>query len=109
MPASAYRATGNTTAFTIDAPAAGVAVLSETYEEGNFRVTLNGARVQPFRVNHTFQGILIPQAGRFAVRFEYWPRLLTPSLWLAAAGLAYLAVAGWFLRMKNPGALAVTD
>ena len=109
VPASAYRATGNTTAFTIDAPAAGVAVLSETYEEGNFRVTLNGARVQPFRVNHTFQGILIPQAGRFAVRFEYWPRLLTPSLWLAAAGLAYLAVAGWFLRMKNPGALAVTD
>ena len=65
-------------------------------------VTLNCEPAKTFRVNHTFQGVLIPRAGRFVVRFEYWPRLLTPSLWLAAAGCIFLASAAGFLRATRP-------
>jgi hypothetical protein len=93
VPASDYRQTGDTTTFTIDAPSAGVAVLSETFEEGNFRVTINGAPAPYFRVNHVFNGVLLPRAGRFTIAFSYWPRLLTPALWLSAAGLVSLLAA----------------
>ncbi len=108
VAATGYRLTGNTTTFTLDAPSAGVAVLAETFEEGNFRVTLNGTSVPYFRVNHTFCGVAIPQAGRFIVRFEYWPRRLTLALWLAAAGGVLLATAAAWLRHPRPAAATGT-
>jgi hypothetical protein len=101
IPAGGYRLTGNTTTFTVDAPAAGVAVLSDAYEAGNFRVSVNGAPASYFRVNHAFCGVPISQPGKYTIRFEYWPRRLTLSLWLSAAGLALLAVAGVVLGITR--------
>ena len=102
VAATGYRLTGNTTAFALDAPTAGVAVLTEAYEEGNFRVTVNGAPAPYFRVNHAFCGVPIPQAGHFTVRFEYWPRHLRLALWLAAAGLTLLAAGAAWLLVSRP-------
>ena len=101
VPAHGYRLTSNTTTFTIDAPARGVAVLTETFEAENFRVTVNGAPSPYVRVNHAFCGVPIPQAGRFVVRFEYWPRRLTLALWLSTAGLALLAGGVAWLLFQN--------
>ena len=92
VAADDYRLTSNTTTFTVEAVAAGVAVLTETYEAENFRVTVNGTPARYFRANHAFCGVHIPQAGRYTITFSYWPRLLTPALWFSAAGLALLAV-----------------
>ncbi|MCE9610144.1 MAG: hypothetical protein K8R23_08030 [Chthoniobacter sp.] len=100
-PAHDYRLTNNTTTFTIDAPARGIAVLTESFEEGNFRVTVNGAPSAYVRVNHAFCGVPIPRAGKFVVRCEYWPRRLTPALWLAAAGLALLLGGALWLRLSR--------
>ena len=103
VAATGYRLTGNSTAFTVEAPAAGVVVLTEAFEEENFRVTVNGAPAPYFRVNHAFCGVPIPQAGHFLVRFEYWPRRLTLALWLSAAGLALLAAgAAWLRASRSP-------
>ncbi len=88
VPARDYKLTGNKTAFTISAPAAGVVVLNEAYEAANFQATANGKPLPYFRVNHTFKGIYLPEAGEYRVVFSYWPRLLTLGLWLMAAGAA---------------------
>lgn len=87
VPARDYRLTSNTTSFTIEAPAAGIAVLNESYVPDNFRAYLNGQRVPSFRVNHIFKGIALPGPGTFHVQFVYWPRALTAALWIALAGL----------------------
>src|SRR5258708_28695433 len=57
-----YKFTNNTTTFTVDAPAAGIAVLTETYLPDDFIVTLNGSAASYFRINHAFRGVLIPKA-----------------------------------------------
>ena len=106
VPASGYRLTSNTTTFAVDAPARGLAVLTEAYEEENFRVTVNGAPVPYLRVNHAFCGVPIPQAGHFTVRFEYWPRRLTLALWLSAAGLALLTAGAAWLLVSRPARAA---
>ena len=106
VAAGGYRLTANTTTFTVDAPASGVAVLTETFEEGNIRVTVDGAPAVCFRVNHAFCGVAIPQAGKFTVRFEYWPRHLTLALWLSAAGLALLGAGAAWLRLSRPSPTA---
>lgn len=91
-----YRLTGNTTSFVIDAPGAGVAVLTEAYyPPDDFRVTLNGKPATYFRVNHAFKGIELPAAGTYLVKFEYWPAVITQSLILAAFGL--VALTGGFV------------
>ena len=87
LAASEYRLTENSTAFTINAPTPGVAVLGNSFEPGNWRVTLDGRPVDCFRVNHAFLGVKLPEAGVHKLRFAYWPRLLTPALWLSAAGV----------------------
>jgi len=86
IPAHDYRLTTNTTTFTVDATASGVAVLTEAYVPGDFRVTLNGAPVEYFRVNHAFRGVSIPTAGKYVVSYSYWPRHFTLSLAMAAIG-----------------------
>ena len=106
VPAGGYRLTGNTTTFTINAPARGLAVLTEAFEEGNFRVTVNGAPAPYFRVNHAFCGVPIPEAGHFIVRFEYWPRRLTLALWLSAAGFTLLAAGAAWLLASRPAPAA---
>ena len=106
VSATEYWLTSNTTTFAVDATARGLAVLSAAYEEGNFRVTVNGSPAPLLRVNHAFCGVPIPQAGHFTVRFEYWPRRLTLALWLAAAGLALLAAGAAWLRLSRPAPAA---
>ncbi len=104
-PARNYRLTNNTTTFTVDARAPGVAVLTETYLADDFIARVNGVRSDYFRVNHAFRGIKIPRPGTYVISFSYWPRHFTISLWLAAAGAMLLA--GWLLlvyRQREPGA-----
>jgi hypothetical protein len=88
-----YRLTANTTTFTVDATGPGFIVLTEAYERGNFQVTVNGRRVPYVRLNHAFKGVVVDAPGTYQVAFAYWPRGLTVSLALAAAGLLVLAVA----------------
>ena len=82
-----YRLTENSTAFTIEAPTPGVAVLGNSFEPGNWRVTLDGRPVECFRVNHAFLGGAIPDASVHTLRFSYWPHTLTPALKIALGGL----------------------
>jgi hypothetical protein len=101
-----YRLTNNTTTFTIDAPTAGVAVLTEAYVPGDFRVTLDGAPADYFRVNHAFRGVRIPAAGKHVVSYSYWPRHFSLSLVLAAAGL--LILGAWLVvSFRSPKTSAV--
>ena len=90
VAASGYRLTENSTAFTIDAPAAGVAVLGNSFEPGNWRVTLDGTPAECFRVNHAFLGVKVPAAGVHTLRFSYWPRLLTRALWISLGGFLFV-------------------
>jgi len=90
VPAHDYRLTNNTTTFTVDAPTAGVAVLTEAYVPGDFRVTLNGTPAEYFRVNHAFRGVRIPAAGKYVVSYSYWPRHFTLSLAMATIGSVIL-------------------
>ena len=100
VPATDYRLTPNTTAFRVHASAPGVAVLGEAFEQGNYVVTVNGAKAEPFRVNHAFLGVLVNSAGPCDVVFTYRPRRWRLSLGLAALGLM-LAGAGSFWAMRR--------
>ena len=107
VPARDYRLTTNVTTFTIDAPAAGVAVLTEAFVPDDFRVTLNGAPAEYFRVNHAFRGVRIPAGGRYVISYSYWPRHFTLSLVMALIG--FLILAGWsVLTFRRPRAEVAT-
>jgi len=96
-----YRLTSNTTAFTIEAPRAGLAVLAESFVPDNFRARINGQPAPVLRINHIFKAVALPGAGKYRIEFEYWPRVLTPALWLAFAGLvAVLGSAAWLWATK---------
>jgi hypothetical protein len=97
LPVSArnYRLTNNTTTFTVDAPAPGVVILTETYLADDFIARVNGIRNEYFRVNHAFRGIAIPAAGTYVISFSYWPKHFTIALWLAGGGASLLA--GWLV------------
>jgi hypothetical protein len=93
--ATGYRLTANRTAFTVDAPGPGVAVLTECYYPQDFRVTVDGRRAAFFRVNHAFKGVVIPEAGRHEIVFAYWPQYFTLALMMNAIGVLALAAGGW--------------
>lgn len=86
-PASGYRMTANTTGFTVNASSGGLAVLAENYLARDFRAFINGKQVDYFKVNEACKGVVIPAAGTYEIRFEYWPRHLTLGLVLMAVGL----------------------
>lgn len=94
-PARDYRLTNNTTTFTIDAPAPGVAILTETYVAGDFSVRVNGTPASYFRVNHAFRGVALPAAGKYVISYSYWPKHFTASLLMAALGA--LLFGGWMV------------
>jgi hypothetical protein len=99
-----YIFTNNTTTFTIDAPAAGIAVLTETFLPDDFVVTLNGSAASYFRINHAFKGVLVPQAGTYTISFSYWPRRFNLALLMAGCGALILTM--WALalfRRKSAG------
>jgi uncharacterized membrane protein YfhO len=93
VPASDYRLTPNSTSFTVEATGPGFIVLTESYEKGNFQVSVNGRRVPYFRVNHAFKGVYVEAPGTYRVSFSYWPRGLTVALVLSGVGLAVLLAA----------------
>jgi hypothetical protein len=101
VPAHDYQLTSNTTSFTVEAPAAGVAVLTEAYAPDDFRVTVNGAPANYFRVNHAFRGVKIPAAGKYVISYSYWPRHFTLSLIMAAFGALVLIL--WLFAIRRLG------
>lgn len=103
VPATDYRLTTNTTAFTVRATGPGIIVLTEVFWPRDFRVELNGQPARVLRVNHAFKGVAVEAAGEYRVTFRYWPRNLTRNLGLAGLG-AFLLVgsAVLVLRRKEP-------
>lgn len=105
VPAVEYALTPNTTRFVIDAPTAGVAVLTEAWQSRNFQASLNGKAVPYLRVNHAFKGIAIPTSGRHVVEFAYAPRRFNLALSLAGIGLGLVLLGAakvWQLRSPKP-------
>jgi hypothetical protein len=98
-----YKLTTNSTSFTVSAPGPGFIVLTEAYEKGNFRATLNGRPVPYIRVNHAFKGIYVDAAGDYDVRFVYWPQGLSLALGLSAFGLGVIAVSLLFAMWGRTG------
>lgn len=97
--ATGYRLTSNNTSFVIDAPAPGIAVLTEAYYADDFQVTVDGKPAPYFRVNHSFKGVAIDSPGRHEVTFAYWPQYFTLALGLGATGLLLLLAGfGWLWR-----------
>jgi hypothetical protein len=97
-PARNYRLTTNTTAFDIDAAGPGIVVLTEAWLPHDFRVTLNGERVNYLRVNHAFKGVAITRSGRHRLEFTYRPKRFTLALSLSALGLGLLGTSAWLVR-----------
>jgi hypothetical protein len=97
-PAQNYALKTNSTAFTVVAPSAGIAVLHENWLPDDFRATLDGAVVPYFRVNHTFKAIAIPTPGTHRVEFTYWPRGFTNCLIASVAGLMLMVAVLFFSR-----------
>jgi len=102
VPATDYVLTGNKTSFRIQAPGPGLVVLTEAYVPEDFHVLVNGKREDYFRVNSAFKGIVLNQEGSYTLSFAYWPKYLTASLWIAAAGLVLLI--WWLLTISRSGA-----
>ena len=105
-PARNYRLTSNTTALEIDATGPGLVVLTEAWLDRDFRVTLNGRRVDYLRVNHAFKGVVIPSAGSHRIEFTYRPRRFALSLNLAGLGLILLAGSSYLVRRAERSAAA---
>ncbi len=103
VPARDYRLTANRTAFVVDAPGAGVAVLAESFVPRDFVATLNGNRADYFRINHALKGIALPGAGSWSIAFEYRPRYWRLALTIAmvSASIAIAAVAFVVLRHRE--------
>jgi hypothetical protein len=102
VSAANYHVAPNTTEFTINAPTKGVVVLTEAYWERDFNVTLNGEAARYFRVNHAFKGVLVDRPGTYTVKFSYWPRHFTFSLWASAVGLLLLAMTVVYVARPAP-------
>jgi hypothetical protein len=74
--------------------------------KGDFKVTVNGTPADYFRVNNAFKGVLVGAPGSYHVEFAYWPRDLTFSLWLAAAGVIALLILMWLAFFWKPTAVS---
>ena len=103
-----YHLTTNTTRFTVDAPHAGMIVLTEAWLPDDFIATVNGRRTGYVRVNHAFKGVFVDQPGTYEVTFAYWPHHLTLSLILSALG-ALLTIAGAAYLWKSRPSSALSS
>jgi hypothetical protein len=102
VPATAYRLTNNTTSFRIDAPSAGVIVLTEAWLPRDFTATLNDQPAVLFRVNHAFKGLSVPQGGTYRITVRYRPHHFALSLGLCFLGLAAAGGTGWWVYRRPP-------
>ena len=103
VPAANYRLTGNGTSFDIEAPRAGVIVLTESFYPDAISARINGRPAPVFRVNHAFCGVVVNQPGPYRVSFAYRPAHFVLALVGALLGWCLLGVAGWRLFWKRPG------
>jgi hypothetical protein len=92
VPATKYKLTNNTTTFTVTAPGSGIIVLTEAYSKDDFKVTLNGKRMDYFRINHVYKGVKVDAAGAYTVVVAYWPRHFSLLLLISGAGLLILLI-----------------
>ena len=106
-PATNYKLTENTTSFTVRANGPGVIVLNEAFWPGDFRAEVNGRKAPVLRFNHALKGVVVTQAGEYAVTFRYWPRNFWRNLGLCGigAGLGALSLVLAFLpERRRPAA-----
>jgi hypothetical protein len=96
QPAKNYRLTTNSTAFEIDAPTPGVAVLLETNSTNDIVASVDDQPALCLAMNHAFRGVFVSTPGRHVIKFEYWPAVLDRALNLALFGLIALAVSFWW-------------
>lgn len=101
VSATNYRLTSNTTAFDIDAPAPGLAVLGEAWLDDDFRATVDGRPVPYIRANHAFRAVWLGNSGHHRIEFSYWPRRLTAGLWCGGFGLILLCWSLFFACRKR--------
>lgn len=101
VPATSYRLTANTTAFTVNASGPGVIYLAENYEPDDFIVEIDGREVPYFSANHAFKGIFVPEAGSYRVEVRYWPKRLTLYICISLLSLAALIALVLFLRRRR--------
>lgn len=87
VPATEYRLTSNSTSFKIEAPTAGVAVLSENEFGRDFTLYVNGVRSNYLTVNHAFKGVFLDQPGSYQITFSYFPRFIFSSMLLVLLGV----------------------
>ena len=100
VPASHYRLTENSTAFEIDAPRPGVAVLSETWWPGYPSAEVDGRKAPVLRLNHAFEGVIIAAPGIHHLVVRYAPPHFTLLLWLAFLALV-LAAGTWVIIWRQ--------
>jgi hypothetical protein len=91
VPASDYRLTEASTSFTVDAPTAGIVVLTEVYWSGYPHGEVDGKQAKVLRINHAFQGIAV-SAGHHQITVTYKPRRFDWALAAAGISLAILVV-----------------
>jgi hypothetical protein len=106
VPATDYALTSNTTSFRVNAPAPGVAVLTEAYVENDLDLRVNGKPAEYFRVNSAFRGVALNAAGEYEISYRYWPRHLTMSLWVAGISLVTLLL--WLFFASFPSSREVS-
>ena len=81
-----YKLTNNSTSFDISVLQAGIVVLTEAYYPGDFKVFIDGRPINYFRVNQSFKGIFVKDAGFHHVEFFYEPEHLKKALYLTLLG-----------------------
>jgi hypothetical protein len=91
VPANHYKMTEDTTSFDVQAPEAGLVVLTETYWPGYSHAEVDGRKVPVVRVNHAFQGVAVNTEGLHHISFQYRPRHFYLMLELCGAGLVLTA------------------
>jgi hypothetical protein len=102
IPASGYVLTERKTSFTLHASGPGLAVLSEAFLPGYGHAEVNGVEAKVLRLNHSFQGLMIHQAGDYRVTFSYAPRGFGISLVVGASGIGLLILsAAAVFRMRD--------
>ena len=92
--ATGYRLGANETSFEIEAPASGLAFVSETYVSDGFTVEVNGVAREVLRVNHAFKGVYLERPGHYRITFRYVPPhwALASAMFLASAALIGVAL-----------------
>lgn len=76
----------------VDAPAPGIVVLSDTYD-ADWRATVNGTAAPILRVNGLFRGVALPE-GKNMVSFVYRPRFFYIGALVSGFTLAALFLRG---------------